>query len=112
MILDVTTSEKNGFTVVALKGRLSLGNLLVNTENKLRQMIEAGPVKLVLDLTELDYMDSAGIGMLMMCAGNARSRGGEFSVAGPNDRVRKIFQIANVDQVINVYPTVEAATGA
>jgi anti-sigma B factor antagonist len=112
MILDVTTREENGRTIVALKGRLTLGNLLVSTENKLRSLIESGPVKVVLDLTELDYMDSAGIGMLMMCAGGSRANGGDFRIAGPNDRVKKIFEIANVDKIVPVHPTLDAALSA
>jgi len=112
MILDVSTREQDGHTIVALKGRLTLGNLLVTTENKLRSLVEAGPTKLILDVTELEYMDSAGIGMMMMCAGGSNANGGQFAVAGPNDRVKKILEIASIGKVVTIYPTLQAALAA
>lgn len=109
MILDVLTREEAGVMIVELKGRLTLGNQLVTTENKMRSLLEQGGVKCILDLSQLDYTDSAGIGLLMMCAGTARGNGGQLHIAGPNDRVKKIFDIAHVGQVIPVFPDVASA---
>ena len=86
MILDVFTREEAGVTIVGLKGRLTLGNQLVSTENKMRSLLEQGGVKCILDLSELDYTDSAGIGLLMMCAGTARGNGGQLHIAPPTDQ--------------------------
>jgi anti-sigma B factor antagonist len=112
MILDVSTREEAGVTIVGLKGRLTLGNQLVTTENKMRTLLEQSGTKCILDLSELDYTDSAGIGLIMMCAGTARSNGGQLHIAGPNDRVKKIFDIAHVGQVIPVFPDIPAALSA
>ena len=46
----------------------------------------------------------------MMCAGTARGNGGQLHIAGPNDRVKKIFDIAHVGQVIPVFPDVASAS--
>ncbi len=112
MNLDLSTREDGGATIVSLAGRLTLGNQLHNAENKLRTLFEGGGAKVVLELTNLDYLDSAGIGMLMMCAGAARTHNGVFHVAGPNDRVKKIFDIAHVDKALAVFPDVPSAVAA
>ena len=112
MDLDLSTRQEGAATVVSLAGRMTLGHQLVSAENKLKAAFEAGGAKIVLDLAGLDYLDSAGIGLLMMCAGTARNNNGQFHVAAPNERVKKIFDIAHVGKALAVYPDVASAVAA
>ncbi len=112
MVLELTSRVKGDITVVSLVGRLTLGNLLQKAEAHIKTMFETGTTKIVMDLSEVDYLDSAGIGMLMACAGAARTSNGHFCLAAPNDRVRKIFDIAHVGKAIPIYPDLDAATAS
>jgi anti-sigma B factor antagonist len=110
MILDVTTrTVEPDITVFELAGRLTLGNLLSQAEHALRASIDGGCRKLVIDLARLDFMDSAGIGMLAMCAGLIGKAGGEFRVAGANGRVQELLEIVRLGQVVTLAPDVEQA---
>ena len=66
MITQATSRQvEPDITVVTITGRLNLGNTLMSLENDLRKQIQNGARKIAFDLTGLDYIDSAGIGMLV-----------------------------------------------
>ena len=69
-------------TVVELTGHLNLGNELMTVENAVKRVIDEGARKLVIDVTKLEYIDSAGIGMLVACNGQIERAGGKMRVAG------------------------------
>jgi anti-sigma B factor antagonist len=109
MILESNTSTVAGdITVVALKGRLTLGNTLRTLEDQVAKIAGQTP-KLILDLGEIDFVDSAGLGMLVTSAGAARTAGHELVIAAANERVRNILKMTGVDRVLNLAPTREAA---
>ena len=99
-------------TVVQIKGRLHLGNLLQAVEDSLKKLIRDGGRKLVIDLEGLEYIDSAGIGMLISCYGDMSAAGGEYRVAGAQGRVAKTFGLAKVERLLSFDADVAAACGA
>jgi hypothetical protein len=68
-MVESRTRQIGDITVVELIGRLHLGNSLGFAENALNRLIDGGLRKLVLDLAGLDYIDSAGLGMVIFCSG-------------------------------------------
>ena len=96
-------------TVFAITGRLNLGNTLISIEDSLKKLIAEGVRKLVIDLTGLTGIDSSGIGMLMLCAGEMQRHGGSIRIAGAHDSVKKVFEIVHLNRVIQVYPDVETS---
>jgi anti-sigma B factor antagonist len=110
MILDVHTRyvEPN-ITVLELTGRLTLGNRLTEVERQVKDTVQQGCRKLVLDLANLDFMDSSGVGMLVMCAGTMNGAGGEMRVSSPNDRVAQVFEITHVGRVVQIFADAETA---
>jgi anti-sigma B factor antagonist len=104
--LDVT--ERAGWTVVAVTGELELA-----TAPRLRQQVVslagAGRLRLVLDLGEVDFIDSVGLGVVVAALKRTRGRGGDLRVVAPQARVRSLFEITRLDEIIEVVDTVEAA---
>ena len=68
-----------------------------------------GGSKLVLDLSGVRSMDSAGIGELALLQTWAQERNAELKFAGANELVRKLLCLTNLDSVLEVYPTLDAA---
>jgi anti-sigma B factor antagonist/stage II sporulation protein AA (anti-sigma F factor antagonist) len=64
---------------------------------------ERAQCKLVLDLSGVDYMSSAGLRVLMVAAKRARAQGGTMVVSGLGETLREIFQISRFDRVFTVY---------
>lgn len=60
------------------------------------------PQKTVLDLTDLDFMDSSGLGLIMGRYALMQRIGGEFAVKNPNERVVKIFKLAGLERMVKV----------
>jgi anti-sigma B factor antagonist len=98
-------------TVVELTGHLNLGNELMSVESAVKRVIEEGARKLVIDVTRLDYIDSAGIGMLVACNGQIERAGGKMRVAGAQGTVAKAFEIVHMDRITSLDADVGAALG-
>jgi anti-sigma B factor antagonist len=78
----------------------------------LTKMIEKKPKKLVVDLSGVTYVDSSGLAVLIEAMQNVTEYGAEFALAGLQESVRTIFEIARLDQVFRIFPDAEAALAA
>jgi len=96
-------------TVVELTGHLNLGNELMSVESALRRLIDEGARKLVIDVTRLEYIDSAGIGMLVGCNGQMDRAGGKMRVAGAQGAVAKAFGVVHMDRIMSLDLDVDTA---
>ena len=105
-----THTVEPGITVFTITGRLSLGNTLQSIESAIKKLIEAGARKLVVDLTELNYIDSAGIGMLVGSNGLIEQAGGAMRVCGAQGLVAKSFAVVHIDRILALDPDVDSST--
>jgi anti-sigma B factor antagonist len=96
-------------TVVAISGRLNLGNLLQSAEQSLRGLIAGGVRKLVIDLSELSSLDSSAIGMLVGCGGHMNQAGGQMRLAGAQGAVAKVFEMVHMNLIMPIDADVAAA---
>jgi anti-sigma B factor antagonist len=104
--------EEPDVTVAILTGQLNLGNRLMEFEHSLKHLIEEGSRKMVLDLTGLTYIDSAGLGMVATCAGVMSKVGGKLVLASGGGKITQMFKLTRLDQVIGVYPDLRSACAA
>ena len=98
-------------TVVELTGHLNLGNELMSLEAAVKRVIQEGARKLVIDVTQLEYIDSAGIGMLVGCNGQMDRSGGKMRVAGAHGSVSKAFEVVHMDRIMALDANVDASLG-
>ena len=96
-------------TVVELTGHLNLGNELMSLETNVKRVIQEGARKLVIDVTRLDYIDSAGIGMLVGCNGQMDRAGGKMRVAGSHGTVAKAFEVVHMDRIMSLDADIDTA---
>ncbi len=96
-------------TVVELSGHLHLGNELMSIENSVKRAINEGTRKLVIDVARLDYIDSAGIGMLVACNGQIDRAGGKMRIAGAQGTVAKAFEVVHMDRITSLDADVDSA---
>ena len=98
-------------SVLPLEGEIDL-HVSPEVAESLRTMIESKPQQVVIDLNKVTYLDSSGLAVLIEGMRNVREYGGKFSLAGIQDDVKHIFDIARLDQVFEIYPNVDAALAA
>lgn len=94
--------------VLRLRGPLTMENL-PSFQNAVRR--EAAPT-IFLDLTEVPYVDSAGLGSLVSAYISRHKSGQRVVLSGVNDRVLKLFEITRVEPLFLIFPTLGDAIGA
>ena len=110
MIVEVNTRIiEPDIIVCEIQGRLSLGNTLMSLENMIRKTIENGAKKLIFDLTKLDFIDSAGIGLLLSSSGLIEQKGGRVLIAGAHGNVAHTLEIVHLERIVSFYPDVDSA---
>ena len=95
--------------VVRLAGRLTLGPDSENCESQISELIRQNEKKIVLDMTELSFMDSTGLGIVATCSGKLRQAGGELCLAGLKGSVQKLFKVTGVERIFRIHATAAAA---
>jgi anti-sigma B factor antagonist len=73
---------------------------------------EEKPKRLIVDLSQVPYIDSSGIAVLIGAMQSLELEGGVFLIAGAREGVRMIFESAKLDQYFRLFPDVEAAASA
>jgi anti-anti-sigma factor len=100
--------SKDGTVVLKLLGPLTLSNMF-SFQGEFRA---SKPACLILDLSEVPYMDSAGLGLLTNYFVAAEDDHRRFLLACVNERVMSLLEMTKVDQVLKMYPSVDAAENA
>jgi anti-sigma B factor antagonist len=94
--------------ILPLKGEIDL-HVSPSVTASLNAMIEKKPRRLVVDLSEVTYIDSAGLAALIEGMQKVEGYGGRFLLAGLQETVRSIFEISRLDQVFQIFPNADAA---
>lgn len=108
LIFSSSDGTNDGVLVVTLDGPLLLGNLF-DFQGALREL---KPPCLILDLSNVPYMDSAGLGVLMNFYVSAQNNHRKFFVVGVNERVQALLEMTKVDQILKIYSSLEVAEAA
>ena len=70
-----------------------------------------GVHKVIMDMTKVDYIDSAGIGLIALAAGRMRESAGQLVVVAPGGRVLQLLEMTQVNTIVTVCPTLAEAAG-
>ncbi len=109
MALDMAERDVNGVTVLTLAGRVVLGDESNHLRTKLKDMLAAGKKKMVLDLAEVKYIDSAGLGTLVAGYTSAQNQGASVKLANLTKKFDEQLHITKLVTVFDVYGTVDEA---
>src|SRR5256714_8650710 len=102
---------KEQLNVLPLEGEIDL-HVSPEVAESLRTIIANKPKQVVVDLTKVTYLDSSGLAVLIEGMQNVQEYGGKFALAGMQESVKHIFEIARLDQVFQIFPTVDEALAA
>ncbi len=105
-----STKLGSGVAVVKISGRLVFGREVDRLETTVSDLLKEGPLKVVFDLSALDYVDSSGIGTIVSCLTQIKKAGSELRTAGANPRIKRLLTMTGVDKLLTLYPTVSEAT--
>ncbi|HFB98179.1 MAG TPA: anti-sigma factor antagonist [Bryobacterales bacterium] len=103
MSLEITRREKEGVRILALKGRLTAGEEVEGLRRAIREEIEAGNTKLILDLAGVDYIDSTGLGTLVVCYTRVKRAGGALKLLNLNRREIQLLVLTKLTTVFELF---------
>jgi len=95
----------DGVAVVTMQGQLTLGLNLKLADSQVHAAIAEGANKLVFDLTDLDYIDSAGLGMLVFTYGTLNEKGGTLRLCGVASRIASVLKLTKTDELMGMDAT-------
>lgn len=100
--------EEGGCVIIDLQGEIDLHQSPLLHE-RLVEVCKSKPKVLVLNLAQVSYMDSSGVGTLVHTYRTVSGYKGRMALAGLRDRVRSVFEISRLDKYFAIYDSVEAA---
>jgi anti-sigma B factor antagonist len=109
MELKVSKRSTDGVPVLDLTGRLVFGDETKILRSAVKEIIEHGDSSMVLNLSDLAYVDSGGIGTLVGLYTSARAAGGDLKLACPNSRVQHVLEITRLMTILSVHQSEEQA---
>jgi anti-sigma B factor antagonist len=109
--MDLTHEVTNGLLVVRPKSRIDSGNAAA-FEARCATLIAEGPQKVVIDFTEVDYISSAGLRVLLVAAKSARAQGGALTLCGLRGNVREVLEVSGFDTLLGAHDGVSEAAAA
>jgi anti-sigma B factor antagonist len=96
------TRQVEDVTVVDVSGRITLGEGNVMLRELVRQLVEAGHKKIAMNLHEVGYVDSSGLGELVKAYATVRNHGGQLILVNPSKRVQDLLQLTNLSAVFTI----------
>ncbi|MBI2677842.1 MAG: STAS domain-containing protein [Candidatus Koribacter versatilis] len=110
--MKTSTRKVDNVTIVDLSGRITLGEGSVVLRDNIRDLIAKGDKKILLNLGEVTYIDSSGIGELVSAFTTVRNQGGELKLLNLTKKVHDLLQITKLYTVFDVKDDEAAAIGS
>jgi anti-sigma B factor antagonist len=101
--LTTTQRQVGPVTIVDLRGNIGLGATRLMLRRTIHDLIESGRTKILLNLSQVDSVDSAGVGELVGAYVPVKTKGGELKILNPTKNVHRMMQITQLDRVFEVY---------
>ena len=99
----------SGAQVFTFHGRITFGLQTERCREHVKQLLSQGERRFVFDLSDVEYVDSAGIGFLVSCLTTLWRSDAKLRLASPPERVRYVLEITRLDTVFEICPTQEEA---
>jgi anti-sigma B factor antagonist len=101
--MDIEFRERGSITVVAPRQKLDTANAPAAGE-EFAHLVERGVRKIVVDFSDVEYIASGGLRVLLATAKQLRAVGGELRVCALNETVREVFDISGFSSLLTVFP--------
>ena len=112
MALKMADREAAGVSVVVLEGRIVLGEESNALREKLKNLIAEGKKKIVLNMDNIKYIDSSGLGTLVAAHCSAKTRSASLRLCHLGSKFQEVLQITKLVTIFDVYDTEAAAVAS
>ncbi len=102
MSMKVSTRQVDGITILDLSGRITLGEGSVTVRDAIRDLLNKGEKHILLNLGDVSYLDSSGLGELVSAYTSVKNAGGELKLLNLTKKVHDLLQITKLYTVFDV----------
>lgn len=97
-----------GIAVLKLDGKLNMVTA-PHLREEVHSCVAAGNIRVAVDMTDVDFIDSSGLGALINGLKATRQAGGDLRIAKPTEQVEMVLELTNIDRVLKAYEDAETA---
>jgi len=112
MSMKVATRQVDGVTILDLSGRITLGEGSVTLRDTVHDALAKGSKRIVLNLGEINYIDSSGIGELVSAFTSVKNAGGDLKLLNLTRKVHDLLQITTLYTVFDIWDNEVSAISA
>ena len=103
MSLEIKQREREGILILDLKGRLTAGDECASLRDKIVGLTSAGPTRAILNLAGVDYIDSTGLGTLVVCFTRVQKGGGHLKLLNLSRRNVELLVLTKLTTVFEIF---------
>ncbi len=107
--MHLETQTQSGQVVIAVKEERLDAHNSSELKDRILRILEEGGRRLVIDLADVNFIDSSGLGALLSGYKNTNQRSGTFILSGLQPRVRSMFELTRLNRVFEIYPRLQEA---
>jgi len=109
MDVKITFQEVSGVSVIGLNGRIVLGQESSALRDAVKHVVADGKKKIVLDMSNVSYIDSAGLGILVASHVSAKTQGASMRLSSLGNKFQEIMQITRLFTIFDIYDSTATA---
>ena len=110
--MNIDVKEHDGVAVLSVKGNLMGGPETISLHEKVKELIEQDKKKIVIDLSNVKWMNSSGLGTIMGCLTSLKNAQGDLKLCGVTEKVKSLFMITKLITLFETYATQQEAIKA
>lgn len=109
--LEISVENYKRAALVKVSGRVDSSNA-AEFDTALKEIINEGQHNIVVEMSDVNYMSSAGLRAIVAAHRESRKRNGDVRLAVPSERVSEVLSLAGLDSIFNIYEDTTAAVGS
>jgi anti-sigma B factor antagonist len=110
--MELTTREDGHVTIMSVRGDLVIGEPETTFKRTVTRLLEEGKVNLLVDLSEVGFLDSSGLGALVRAMTNSQKEGGQTKLLNAGPQVRRLLEMTKLDSVFEIHDNLERAVSS
>jgi anti-sigma B factor antagonist len=110
--MELTTRQDGRVTILSLKGDLVIGEPEATFKKTVTRLLENGQVHLLVDMSQVGFLDSSGLGALVRAMTNSQKEGGQTKLLNAGPQVRRLLEMTKLDSVFELHDDLERAVSS
>ncbi len=107
--MEITTREDGRVTILTVSGDLVIGDPESAFKKTVTRLLEEGRIYLLVDMKDVSFLDSSGLGALVRALTNSQKEGGQTKLLNAGPQVRKLLEMTKLDSVFELHDDLERA---